>query len=792
MDALVKATIESLCKKTLPELQEQLLLCLHSGLALDDIDLLYNLEEGRELLNLLLKASDKINDSSTSIIQDSASTLDSKREDAIKFHTSSATSRNISLSEDLTKEAAKNYEATLSDEEAYALLAEMDNAGGETALKAPPKPLSAHAVDMEEDEAMRLLAEMDSPIESASAPTPIAAVSKSTPTEEHADESADDEELLEIPEWEANEFQSDPSMLTDFIVNTDELMQTLDATILQLEQDPRNKGIIEEIFRSAHTLKGAAGMFGFKGIERVMHRMESLFDLIRKEKLMTDSRTIDVVFQGLDLLRTLLQAIKDGAPCGAATVPTVHALGMAAIGKFSASNKASKDNSPASTAPGSPPSSAAPAKTVVAISDDNDGKSGKKKEVKEQSTIRVDLERLDVLVNLVGELVIDRSRFASIESELRTNYPQIKVGSNFSETVQLFGRHMNEIQDIIMKIRMVPIGNAFNKFTRVVRDISRSLDKKIDLVIVGEDAELDKTMVEQIGDPLIHLIRNCCDHGIEMPDVRAERGKNHTGTIRLSAAQEGNHIAIKIIDDGKGIDPAMIRRKAVEKGIISEESNLSDRDSLNLIFEAGFSTAEKVTNLSGRGVGMDVVKRQIMKLKGTIDLDSKPGHGMTVTIRLPLTLAIVQSLLVRAKGETFAIPLNSVIESIRISPKDIQKVGDSAVYKLRDTVLPLVMLEEAMSLSSREDHTTSRNKLQKNRTDRHFVVVVGHPDHPTGIIVDQLLNQQEMVIKPMGPLMRNIPCVSGGAVLGQGEVVLVLDIPEIEAMGRGRHRFQAA
>lgn len=783
MDALVKATIESLCKKTLPELQEQLLLCLHSGLPLDDVDLLYNLQEGRELLNLLLTASFKTNDSSTSSFQDSASTLDSKHEDAKKLTNSAATPRNSGLSEELNKEPAKNHEGPLSDEEAYALLAEMDNFSEE------PKAESVDqaSVDMDEDEAMRLLAEMDSPAEASPPPKTLvqspAQQLSAHATEEHAEAADDDEELSEIPEWEANEFQSDPSMLQDFVVNTDELMQTLDSTILQLEQDPTNKNIIEEVFRSAHTLKGAAGMFGFKGIERVMHRMENLFDLIRKEKIVSDSRTIDVVFQGLDLLRTLLQAIKDGKPCNAATVPTVQALGNAAKGRFaSGSKKAVASQAPTQAVQGS---------SVPSTPEEGETK-GRKKEVKEQSTIRVDLERLDVLVNLVGELVIDRSRFASIESELRTNYPQIKVGSNFSETVQLFGRHMNEIQDIIMKVRMVPIGNAFNKFTRVVRDISRSLDKKIDLVIVGEDAELDKTMVEQIGDPLIHLIRNCCDHGIELPDARAEKGKNPTGTIRLSAAQEGNHITIKIIDDGKGIDPAVIRRKAIEKGVISEDAVLSDRDCLNLIFEAGFSTAEKVTNLSGRGVGMDVVKRQIMKLKGSIDLDSKAGHGMTVTIRLPLTLAIVQSLLVKVKGETFAIPLNSVIESIRISPKDIQRVGDNAVYKLRDSVLPLVHLEEAMALSTREDHNISRLKSSKTRSDRYFVVVVGHPEHPTGIIVDQLLNQQEMVIKPMGPLMRNIPCVSGGAVLGQGEVVLVLDVPEIEAMSRGRNRFQAA
>ncbi|RZA14971.1 MAG: chemotaxis protein CheA, partial [Proteobacteria bacterium] len=551
----------------------------------------------------------------------------------------------------------KNEETELSDDDAYALLAEMD--GNPAPAKAATSQSSSEIGD---DEAMRLLMEMDAPSESAPAPAsakpePASAKASVAHSSDHEEEHEDGETLAEIPEWEPNEFQSDPSMLTDFIVNTDELMQTLDSTILQLELDPSNKNTIEEIFRAAHTLKGAAGMFGFKAVERVMHRMENLFDLVRKEKLKVDSRTIDVVFQGLDLLRTLLEAIKNGAPCGVATVPTVQALGLAVKGIYK--TKVPQASTPAPAV--AKPEAGAPALAIAPKADD--AHEGKKKEVKEQSTIRVDLERLDVLVNLVGELVIDRSRFASIESELRTNHPQIKVNSNFSETVQLFGRHMNEIQDIIMKVRMVPIGNAFNKFTRVVRDIARSLDKKIDLVITGEDAELDKTMVEQIGDPLIHLIRNCCDHGIEMPDVRAQAGKNPTGIVRLSASQEGNHIVIKIVDDGKGIDPVMIRRKAVEKGVISEDVKLSDRDSLNLIFEAGFSTAEKVTNLSGRGVGMDVVKRQIMKLKGTIDLESKPGFGMTVTIRLPLTLAIVQSLLVRVKGETFAIPLNSVIES---------------------------------------------------------------------------------------------------------------------------------
>lgn len=796
MDALVKTAIESLIKKILPQLKEQLSGALASSSSEANADLRYLIQESRDLLDLLHAWSPVIAIEKPLAQEPEPSSAQELSEDEALL---------LMAEMDAPAEAeaaAASDSDELSDEETQALLREME---------APPKPKPAGIVaraepaapsPMDDDEAARLLAEMDQDPPPSAAPmtaaasvsSPLAAVPASSPhptaAPAHSAGTVDEEELKEIPEWEANDFQSDPSMLNDFITNSDELMQTLDEAILRLEQEPTDKGIIEEIFRAAHTLKGGSGMFGFKGIERVMHRMENLFDLIRKDKLLPNSDIIDTVFQGLDLLKTLLQAIKNGKPSGVATAPVVYALSMAAKGK--ALPKGSIKAETGAEAPTA--AAAAPAEvreTPEKKEKEKDDGHGKKKE---QSTIRVDLERLDVLVNLVGELVIDRTRFASIEEELRTNHPQIKLGSSFSETVQLFGRHMNEIQDIIMKVRMVPIGNAFNKFTRVVRDLARSLDKKIDLVISGEAAELDKTLVEQIGDPLIHLIRNSCDHGVELPEARMKQGKDPTGRIYLSAYQEGNQIVIKIEDDGKGMDPQMIRRKAIEKGLIGDDEQLSNRDCLNLIFEPGFSTAEKVTNISGRGVGMDVVKKQIMKLKGMIELDSVPGKGTTTTIRLPLTLAIVQSLLVRARGETFAIPLGTVIESIRISPRDIQRIGDVEIYRLRDTVLPLVHLDEAMNLAAQEgsvsDLLKQRQVSRRNRVknDRLFVVVVGQPDRPTGIVVDQLLNQQEMVIKSMGPLMRNIPCIAGGAVLGHGEVVLVLDIPELEAVSRGRGR----
>ena len=678
----------------------------------------------------------------------------------------------------------------ISDDEAKRLLEQMDS---------PSLATDSNCDAISDDEAQMLLAEMDSPIlekheSNINKPDQENITQRKSADEEAFDlleklggkedstsvpEPMAESEVNEIPEWTLTDFQSDPDMIADFNNNTAELMDTLDEAILKLEGNPEDKEIIESIFRAAHTLKGAAGMFGFTAIERIMHRMENLFDLVRKGKLIPNSDTIDVVFEGIDLLKILLEAVKNGKPCGEKTAHVVHALDLVASGKTR-----KKSDPGGNTKKPESPTSAAKEKP-------------KEANKKEQSTIRVDLKKLDILVNLVGELVIDRTRFVSIEEDLRSNHPQIKLAGNISETVQLFGRHMNEIQDIIMKVRMVPIGNAFNKFTRIVRDLSKSLGKKIELHIAGENAELDKTLVEQIGDPLIHLIRNSCDHGIENPEDRVSKGKKQVGHIFLSAIQEGNHIVIKIIDDGKGIDAEIIRRKGIEKGLITEEQDLSNRDIYNLIFEPGFSTAETVTNISGRGVGMDVVKKQIMKLKGLLEIDSELGHGTTITIRLPLTLAIVQSLLVEAHGEIFAIPLGSVIESIRISRSEIQKVGEAEVIKLRDKVLPLIHLDETLKLNTDKESLSSFLKSQRaantgrskrKKSDRYFVVVVGTVERPFGIVVDKLLNQQEMVIKSMGNLLQEVPCVAGGAVLGHGEVVLVLDIPELDYAFRAKSR----
>ena len=705
---------------------------------------------------------------------------------------------------------------TISDEEARKLLAQMD--GLDSPLQAAKAEEIAPEVLSDDDATMVMahLGEVEEPIAQsapkttppAKAPQAVAAKKVAAPSASPPSPDAELFECTEIDEWEKNDFQTDPDMVNDFIGGSDDLMQTLDDQILALEQDPGSKEIIESIFRAAHTLKGAGGMFGFRAIERVMHRMESLFDKIRKGQMAPNSDIIDLVFKGLDTLRVLLAAVKDKKPCGIKTGEIVKLLTMAAAGK---AVSVGRQASPSAADPvvenkeTHEPADLNAAKPEGKTNDQKpDAATAKQQKDPSASTIRVDLDRLDALVNLIGELVIDRTKFVSIEEELRTHHPNVKISGNIAETVQLFGRHMNEIQDIIMKVRMVPIGNTFAKYPRIVRDLSKSLDKKINLHLSGESAEMDKTLVESIGDPLVHLIRNSCDHGVESPADRIKAGKDPTGNIYLSARQEGNSIAIEIRDDGKGINPDIIKRKAIEKGLISPEAKLTRRDILNLIFEPGFSTAEKVTNVSGRGVGMDVVKKAIMKLKGMLDIESEVGKGTTLTIQLPLTLAIVQSLLVNIKDEIFAIPLSSVIESIRITDSEIQRVGDAQIIKLRNKVLPLLHLDEVLNLDAKQ-HTMSAMIAQRKKTlttgrkshpepnhKKHFVVVVGQQDRPFGIVVDYLLNQQEMVIKSMGAIMSDIPAVAGGSVLGNGEVVLVLDILKLQDTINSKNRGVAA
>ena len=388
-----------------------------------------------------------------------------------------------------------------------------------------------------------------------------------------------------------------------------------------------------------------------------------------------------------------------------------------------------------------------------------------------EQTIRVDVERLDELLNLVSELVLGRNRLAQLNNDVALKYEGTEIARNLGDTARQIDLLTTELQLAVMKTRMIKIGKVFNKFPRLVRDLSKETGKNINLVIKGEKTELDKTLIEEINDPLVHLIRNSVDHGIESPDQREKLGKSKTGTITLSAEHEGNHIIISIIDDGKGIDPEVIVNKSISKGIITREKadELSKQEIFNLIFAPGFSTAEKVTNVSGRGVGMDVVKTNVTRLRGIIEIDSEVGKGTKIDIKLPLTLAIIQGLLVKVAGETIILPLSSVVEVVKIKKEQIYNVNKTSCIKLRDRVLPLINIDNLLY------HTDT---LQKE-TENQFVVVVGLAEKKYGIKVDDLIGQKEIVIKSLGKYLGNIEGVAGSTIMGDGAVVMIADIGEI-------------
>ncbi|WP_064798565.1 chemotaxis histidine kinase/response regulator CheAY2 [Helicobacter pylori] len=392
-----------------------------------------------------------------------------------------------------------------------------------------------------------------------------------------------------------------------------------------------------------------------------------------------------------------------------------------------------------------------------------------------EQTVRVDVRRLDHLMNLIGELVLGKNRLIRIYSDVEERYDGEKFLEELNQVVSSISAVTTDLQLAVMKTRMQPVGKVFNKFPRMVRDLSRELGKSIELIIEGEETELDKSIVEEIGDPLIHIIRNSCDHGIEPLEERRKLNKPETGKVQLSAYNEGNHIVIKISDDGKGLDPVMLKEKAIEKGVISERDaeGMSDREAFNLIFKPGFSTAKVVSNVSGRGVGMDVVKTNIEKLNGIIEIDSEVGVGTTQKLKIPLTLAIIQALLVGVQEEYYAIPLSSVLETVRISQDEIYTVDGKSVLRLRDEVLSLVRLSDIFKVDA----------ILESNSDV-YVVIIGLADQKIGVIVDYLIGQEEVVIKSLGYYLKNTRGIAGATVRGDGKITLIVDVGAMMEMAK--------
>jgi two-component system chemotaxis sensor kinase CheA len=541
-------------------------------------------------------------------------------------------------------------------------------------------------------------------------------------------------------------------LVQDFILETDEIVESLDHDLVELETRKNDLDLLNKIFRAAHTMKGASSFLGFDKMANLTHHAEEILNKLRKNEMQVNAVIMDVLLEFVDYTKQILSDIKEGKDT-TAVEGVIAKLKLANEGKFDQAEGVSGGGSGAS----------APASSSKRA--DNDVNQVKKAAMSIEQTIRVDVSRLDSLMNLVGELVLSRNRIGQVSGELEKKFEGEFLVEQLMETTSQIGLITTELQLAVMKTRMVPIGKVFNKFPRMVRDLSREKNKEIELVITGEETELDKSVVEEIGDPLIHMIRNAVDHGVEGPEERKKAGKPVKGTVHLSAYHEGNHIVVEIKDDGKGMDPEKLKRKAVEKNVITveEAKNLDNEGAFNLIFKPGFSTAEKITSISGRGVGMDVVKTNIEKLNGIINIESELGHGTRFRLKLPLTLAIIQALLVDVSGEIFAIPLVSVVETVRINVKEIHNFEGREVLKLRDSVLSLLRLDEIY-------------ELEGSYKDDIYVVVVGLAEKKLGFIVDKLVGQEEIVIKSLGEFLSGNVGIAGATMMGDGRVRLIIDV----------------
>ncbi|MGZ8546123.1 MAG: chemotaxis protein CheA, partial [Sulfuricurvum sp.] len=550
-------------------------------------------------------------------------------------------------------------------------------------------------------------------------------------------------------------------ILQDFLIEAFELIEQLDQDLVELETRPEDLELLNRIFRVAHTIKGASSFLNFDILTQLTHHMENLLNMARHGDLIIDSNVMDVILESIDLMKALLVRIRDsGLDTGLEVLECVERLDAVANGEVTepvavvdepiaaveeilsdemdysqmsdeeveaeierllaekqaeaAAKRSSKQvvSAPPVVAhiPQPKPVAAAPRKSEP--KEEGESKSSGTVE----QTIRVDVKRLDHLMNLIGELVLGKNRLIKINDDVEERYEGEAFLEELNQVVSIVSLVTTDLQIAVMKTRMLPIGKVFNKFPRMIRDLSRELNKKIELEIAGEDTELDKSIVEEIGDPLVHIIRNSCDHGIETPDIRLAAGKEETGTIHLKAYHEGNHIVIQIIDDGKGLDADMLKMKSIEKGVITEKEAdaMSEKEAFGLIFRPGFSTAAQVTSVSGRGVGMDVVKTNIEKLNGMIDIDSEVGRGTSMKLKIPLTLAIIQALLVGVQEEYYAIPLASVLETVRISKEDIYTVENRSVMRLRDEVLSLVHIGDIFEVERVFDNS-----------EHAYVVVLG-------------------------------------------------------------------
>ena len=610
-----------------------------------------------------------------------------------------------------------------------------------------------------------------------------------------------------------------------FVEESREYLQLLNRSLLDMERNP-DPALLNEIFRAAHTLKGMSATMDFNKMAELCHAMENVLDKLRSHERDTTSGIVDVLLNCFDVLEAMVDDIdQDGDAnidisllleqletseegkktddgeetdeCEADTRENVYEItvsmskdcqfkgargflvirALSELGKIVRTIPDAQDIEDEkfdleltffieSSEDGDKlkeiVESVGDIEHVEVATDTrkknpiNERLSGKTT-IRSASSIRVGVERLDVVMNLVGELVINRSRLTQIGNKYQLR--------ELTETLARVDRIITDLQDEITQMRMIPVDHIFSRFPRLVRDISKMQEKEIDFIIEGSEIELDRTVLDEIGDPLLHLLRNAVDHGIELPDDRVSKGKSRTGTIKLIAKRERGYVTIIVEDDGKGIDPEEIRDIAVKKGFISEERalELSDMEALLLIFNPGFSTAEITTDVSGRGVGMDVVKSKVESLGGTVEIQSQLGAGSSTRMRLPITMAIIQALLAEVNDETYAIPISGVLEILKVAAADIKTLHGTEVINLRGKVLPLVTLRQLFNIASDEHPETC------------IVVVIEKSDGNIGLVIDSILDQEEIVIKPLGKLLEGNRGFSGTTILGDGRVIPILD-----------------
>jgi two-component system chemotaxis sensor kinase CheA len=607
-------------------------------------------------------------------------------------------------------------------------------------------------------------------------------------------------------------FIDDEEILEDFLVEAGEILELLSEQLVQLEKHPGDKNLLNAIFRGFHTVKGGAGFLQLGAMVDCCHVTENLFDILRNGNQKVSPALMDTVLQALDAVNVMFDSVKQRQPPTPAPVALLEALSL--LAKAEQLERSQADTHPAVLAedlpsdeitedefealldqlhgagvhkgvptaevvlPPSPP--AAAHLTSAASVSSTERASGlvkttsqplraaavpervEAKEPAAEPTVRVDTRRLDEIMNMVGELVLVRNRL-------------IRIGSNssdeaLSKAVANLDLVTADLQTSVMKARMQPIKKVFGRFPRVVRDLARSLNKEVILKLQGEETDLDKNLVEALADPLVHLVRNAVDHGIEQPEKRLAKGKSREGNILLAAEQEGDHILLTISDDGNGMDPELLRRKAVEKGLMDKDAadRLTRTECFDLIFAPGFSTKTEVSDVSGRGVGMDVVKTKIAQLNGTVFVDSTLGQGSRIEIKVPLTLAIMPTMMILVGDQTFALPLASVNEIFNLNIKNTHMVDGQQVFTVRNKALPLFHLRRWLS-------SKPGSSIQHDGTANVVIVSIGA--QRVGFVVDMLIGQEEVVVKPLGRMLHGTAGMAGATITGDGRIAIILDVP---------------